>query len=73
MIIVATQRWDDKQSQPTAIPWLYHKQKVDVRLLSLSCLEAKDTTQSLWETLVGLLKKRSCHKKHCGCMECAAV
>ena len=33
------------------------RQKVDVPLLSLSCLGAKYTTQSLWETLVGLLLK----------------
>ena len=32
-------------------------QKVDVLLLSLSCFGAKDTTQSLWGMLVGLLKK----------------
>ena len=31
-------------------------QKVEVPLVSLSCSGAKDTTQSLWET-VGLLKK----------------
>ena len=30
-------------------------QKVEVPLVSLSCSGAKDTTQSLWET-VGLLK-----------------
>ena len=38
-----------------------------------SCLEAKDTTQSLLETLVGLLKKCCCHQKCCGCVGCAAV
>ena len=37
-------------------------QKVDVPLVSLSCLGAKDTTQNLWETLVSLLKKCCCHK-----------
>jgi len=31
-----------------------------------SCLGAKDTTQSLWEMLVGLLKKHCCHKKAVG-------
>ena len=32
------------------------------KALYLSCLGAKDTTQSLWETLVSLLKKCCCHK-----------
>ena len=41
--------------------------------LYLSCLGAKNITQSLWETLVSLLKKCCCHKKCCGCMGCAAV
>jgi len=31
----------------------------------VSCLGAKDTTQSLWKVLVGLLKKHCCHKKYC--------
>ena len=39
----------------------------------LSCLEAENTTQSLWETLVSLLKKCCCHKKCCGHVGCAAV
>ena len=38
-----------------------------------SCLGAKDTTQNLLETLVGLLKKRCCHQKRCGCVGGAAV
>ena len=41
--------------------------------LAKSCLGAKDTTQSLWETLVSLLKKCCCHKKCCGRMGCGAV
>ena len=41
--------------------------------LYLSCLGAKDTMQSLWETFVGLLKKRCCHEKCCGRVGCAAV
>ena len=48
-------------------------QKVDVPLLSLSCLGAKDTMQSLWEMLVGLLKKHCCHIKRCGFLGGAAV
>ena len=40
--------------------------------LNLSCLGAKDTTQSLWET-VSLLKKCCCHKTCCGRMGCAKV
>ena len=32
------------------------------KALYLSCLGAKDTTQSLWETLVSLLKKCCCCK-----------
>ena len=43
------------------------------KALYLSCLGAKDTTQSLWETLVSLLKKCCCHRKCCGCVGCAAV
>ena len=43
------------------------------KALYLSCLGAKDTTQSLWETLVSLLKKCCCHKKRCGRVGCAAV
>ena len=43
------------------------------KALYLSCLGAKDTTQTLWETLVSLLKKYCCHKKCCGRVECAAV
>ena len=39
----------------------------------VSCLGAKGTTQTLLEMLVGLLKKCCCHKKHSGCMGCAAV
>ena len=38
-----------------------------------SILGAKDTIQSLWETLAGLLKKCSCHKKRCGHVGFAAV
>ena len=33
------------------------------KALYLSCLGAKDATQSLWVTLVSLLKKHCCHKK----------
>ena len=40
---------------------------------TVSCLGAKDTTQSPRETLVGLLKKHCCHKKRCGRVGCAAV
>ena len=43
------------------------------KALYLSCLGAKDTIQSLWETLVSLLKKCCCHKKCCGHVGCAAV
>ena len=43
------------------------------KALYLSCLGAKDATQSLWETLVSLLKKCCCHKKCCGRVGCAAV
>ena len=43
------------------------------KALFLSRLGAKDTTQSLWETLVSLLKKCCCHEKCCGCVGCAAV
>ena len=35
------------------------------KALYLSCLQAKDTAQSLWETLVSLLKNWCCHKKCC--------
>ena len=41
------------------------------KALYLSCLGAKDTTQSLWEMLVSLLKKCCCHKKCCGHVGCA--
>ena len=34
--------------------------------LFLSCVEAKKTTQSLWETLLGVVKKRHYHQKCCG-------
>ena len=43
------------------------------KALYLSSLGAKDTTQSLWETLVSLLKKCCCHKKCRGRVLCAAV
>ena len=43
------------------------------KALFLSRLGAKDTTQSLWETLVSLLKKCCCHEKCCGRVGCAAV
>ena len=43
------------------------------KTLYLSCLGAKDITQSLWETLVSLLIKWCCHKKCCGRVGCAAV
>ena len=46
---------------------------VTYKALFLSRLGAKDTTQSLWETLVSLLKKCCCHEKCCGCVGCAAV
>ena len=53
-----------------AINW----ESVTINLQSaVSCLGVKDTTQSLWEMLVGLLKKCCCHKKHCGCVGCTAV
>ena len=42
------------------------------KALFLSRLGAKDTTQSLWET-VSLLKKCCCHEKCCGRVGCAAV
>ena len=41
------------------------------KALYLSSLGAKDTTQSLWETLVSLLKKCCCLKKCCGRVGCA--
>ena len=43
------------------------------KALFLSRLGAKDTTQSLWETLVSLLKKCCCHEKCCGRVGCVAV
>ena len=46
---------------------------VTAGLTKLSRLGAKDTTQSLWETLVSLLKKCCCHEKCCGRVGCAAV
>ena len=38
-----------------------------------SYVGAENTTQSLWETLVGILKKCCCHQNHCGCMACTAL
>ena len=60
VIIVVTQRWDDKQRATNcymlAVP-------LGRRSLCLCCLYlgANDTTQSLWETLIGLLQKCCCH------------
>ena len=42
------------------------------KALYRSCLQAKDTTQSLLEMLVSLLKKCCCHRKRCGYVGCAA-
>ena len=61
-----------KQSQPTAIRLPLGRRSMCLCYLYLSCLGAKDTTQSLWE-MVCLLKKCCCHKKHCGHVGCAAV
>ena len=41
--------------------------------LHIYCLGAKDSTQSFLEMLVGLIIKRCCHQKRCGCGGCAAV
>ena len=45
---------------------------IDLQSSVSKLFRAKDTTQSLWET-VGLLKKRCCHKNHCGRVACVAV
>ena len=45
----------------------------DSRTYKALYLGAKDTTQSLWKTLVDLLRKHCCHKKCCGRVGCAAV
>ena len=35
------------------------------------CIRAKNTAQSLLETLVSAVEKCRCHQKCCGCMGCA--
>ena len=63
VIIVVTQRWDDKQRATNcymlAVP--LGRRSLCLCCLHLSCLGANDTTQSLWETLP------------CGCVGCAAA
>ena len=44
---------------------------LDYCCLYLSCVRATNTTQSLWETTVGILKKSCCHQKHCGSIHTA--